>query len=140
MDRDSGSARGLVLAGLWGTLPASSCDACCLLATVGGVNSGGAARIRLDSLSDRSHRGPGHGHGGVEEDVLQRKSQKGKVQTQCLGLVSRECLAGSEQPSILRSAEWRRDGGREGEDFFILDQLPGRVMRTSQSMAQQRVY
>ena len=76
----------------------------------------------------------------MEEDVLQRKAQKGKVQAQCLGLVSRECLGGSERPSILRSAEWRSDGGREGEDFFILDQLPARVIRTSQSMAQQRVY
>ena len=52
MDRAPGSARGLVLAGLWGTLPASSCDACCLLATVGGVNSGGIARMRLDPVSD----------------------------------------------------------------------------------------
>lgn len=56
------------------------------------------------------------------------------------GLVSSEWLGRSEHPFILRSTEWRSDGRREREDFFILDQLPEPGIRTPQSTARQRVY
>lgn len=46
--------------------------------------------------------------------MAEKRPENRRMRTPCLVLVSSGCLGRSECPSILRSTEWRRDGGRPG--------------------------